>query len=117
MPFVNTAFAVNQDAMSWTAWLGATIFEVGGIVAFVEAWTVNDDAFFGWHLFHKKDDSEQGSPTPDNRNPSDSSHAEKGDRRPEVRRKWRDLGLWAAGVQMVAATIFWIAGADLACYA
>ncbi|KZV88285.1 hypothetical protein EXIGLDRAFT_722815 [Exidia glandulosa HHB12029] len=110
VPFVNSGMAENQDAVSWTSWLGATIFEIGGILAFVEAWTVDDDAYFGWHLFHHKQDEEEGSPPADDLNRSDSSQQEKAKKSPEKRRKSRDLGLWAAAVQMVAATIFWMAG-------
>ncbi|EJD53114.1 hypothetical protein AURDEDRAFT_157681 [Auricularia subglabra TFB-10046 SS5] len=107
-PLVNSHFVENDDSVGWTAWLGATIFFLGGILAFLEAWSVDDDNFFGWHLVRKRDDVEAAST--DAENSRGCMHVKEQVQNLEKRLKSQDLGLWAAGVQMVAATIFWMAG-------
>ncbi|KZS93206.1 hypothetical protein SISNIDRAFT_550190 [Sistotremastrum niveocremeum HHB9708] len=47
LPFVNSHYTSNPDAIGWSGWVGATIFEVGSIFLIWEAWNRNDAAYFG----------------------------------------------------------------------
>ncbi|KAJ7054497.1 hypothetical protein C8F01DRAFT_1163582 [Mycena amicta] len=83
LPFVNTSVPENMDAVGWTAWLGATIFE------FAET----------------GDDSANASPR------EKSQHEKRKWIWFSASGKYfHELGFLAAFVQYWAATIFWISG-------
>ncbi|KAF8217712.1 hypothetical protein K438DRAFT_1952590 [Mycena galopus ATCC 62051] len=113
LPFVNTHVAKDDVGGGWTAWLGATIFEIGSLFGLLEAWNRGDAADFGWSvkkLMHSElpDDPDNSTDTPG----SETAAAPK--------KKWiwfstdgkyfHELGFLAAFVQYWAATIFWISG-------
>ncbi|KAF9457915.1 hypothetical protein BDZ94DRAFT_157835 [Collybia nuda] len=108
----------EMDASSgWTAFVGATIFEIGSVFGILEAWNRDDAANFGWSLekaFRHKPGDEQGLTI------VGSSHSETGSQQIKPTRQWiwfsldgkywHELGFLAAFSQLCAATIFWISG-------
>ncbi|KAF8156823.1 hypothetical protein B0H34DRAFT_675223 [Crassisporium funariophilum] len=125
LPFCNSHFQTASTSTGWTAFLGATIFEIGSIFGILEAWNRDDTENFGWnveHAFHhdpKKviigKHGPIGTPTDDNLEvqPLEVKHT-----KPEKTwiwfsadpRYWRELGFLAAFWQLFGATVFWISG-------
>ncbi|PPR05934.1 hypothetical protein CVT24_006656 [Panaeolus cyanescens] len=50
LPFVQTQLSHTLIATGWTAFVGATIFEIGSILSMLEAWNRDDTASFGWSI-------------------------------------------------------------------
>ncbi|KAF9045526.1 hypothetical protein BJ165DRAFT_1370639 [Panaeolus papilionaceus] len=50
LPFVQTKLAKTLILTGWTAFLGATIFEIGSIFGILEAWNRDDTTSFGWSI-------------------------------------------------------------------
>lgn len=99
--------------MGWSAWIGATIFEFGGVFAMWEAWNRGDVADFGWAVertLHNQSraDGEDGSVSP----------GDPKSERPKKRwiwysgdaKYWHEIGFLAAFIQLCGASIFWISG-------
>ncbi|KAF8067813.1 hypothetical protein FPV67DRAFT_1669692 [Lyophyllum atratum] len=117
LPNIDSQVPESDSSIGWTAWLGATIFEIGSIFGILEAWNREDAAEFGWnvrqYLHHPK------SSNPDHERPS-SSDRDKSEYpgKPPTRWIWfsadtkylHELGFLAAFSQLCAATIFWISG-------
>ena len=105
-PFINSHAATNMDAVGWTAFVGATIFEFGSVFGLWEAWNRDDSAQFGYAVEEKLGSARN----------SEEGLMEKG----IPRKKWvwfslqsqyfHELGFLAALIQFCGATIFWIAG-------
>ncbi|KAL0958028.1 hypothetical protein HGRIS_000203 [Hohenbuehelia grisea] len=136
LPLANPRVPLDMSAAGWSAWVGATIFEVGAIMGVLEAWNRDDTANFGWGVEtslrartrpsrdHEKsrigNPKDSSSRTQDLDPDSDSGPADSdtGLEKPARRWKWfsadpkywRELGFLAAAVQCAAATIFWISG-------
>ncbi|KXS95816.1 hypothetical protein AC578_6260 [Pseudocercospora eumusae] len=121
-----------------TAFVGATLFTIGGVLLIVEATNENQTGCFGWALSelfsHTKSDLETGKQ--DNRagpRPADCEHHHanglhsKGQpqlQHPESGRKWewwpswneltthyfREIGFWASITEAIGAIIFYISG-------
>ncbi|KAH9477513.1 hypothetical protein JR316_0009732 [Psilocybe cubensis] len=130
LPFTDSSFTKAPNSQGWTAFLGATIFEIGSIFGIWEAWNRDDATHFGWNakraLFtHKLEkgggkeglsESESGSRSPVSMPVSDAE--EEDESAPEHRWIWfstngkffRELGFLGAFSQLVAASIFWISG-------
>ncbi|EAU82855.2 integral membrane protein [Coprinopsis cinerea okayama7 len=51
-------FGDPLHSSGWTAWVGATIFEVGSVFGMWEAWNRDDVAAFGYNVLHKWHDVE-----------------------------------------------------------
>ena len=116
--------------MGWTAFIGATIFEIGSIFGIWEVWNADFMAFEshangGGSLANANKDLEGGVQN------SDTQTADKMDgkaytwthtltEKPKPRPKWvwfsmdpkywHQLGWYAAFFQLLAASIFWISG-------
>lgn len=69
-------FAEGPSFGSWTAWAGATVFEIGAALAMWEAWNRADTADFGWNV---RELWEKGLDAAEEHPPS-RAHADKGDR-------------------------------------
>lgn len=113
--------------MGWTAWVGATIFEVGSVCGMWEAWNRDDVADFGWGveraLKGKHGRTQEtvinGKENIDKENGVGEDAPEKSPvNKPQKQWKWwssdgkywREIGFLAAFAQFCAASIFWISG-------
>ncbi|KAF5383151.1 hypothetical protein D9615_005011 [Tricholomella constricta] len=117
LPNVTSHVAKSDSSIGWTAWVGATIFEIGSIFGILEAWNRDDVAEFGWnvhlHLLHSKPGLGDESPPSLLRGVEPDQPV-----KPETHWIWfstdtryfHELGFLAAFVQLWAATIFWISG-------
>jgi len=103
---------MDPDGGGWTAWLGATIFEFGALLALIEAWNAGDENRPDSCISSEKPNTAgqltgaTGKSDPENNagaHPKRSWYS-------LDRKRWRDLGFVAAVIQYAAATIFWIAG-------
>jgi len=116
LPHVNSHVPKLDTSSGWTAWLGATIFEIGSILGILEAWNRDDAANFGWGieqaLQHKFGDEGLSSLRSTPLDPPVIS--EKPIRKwkwfSSDRRYWHEMGFLAAFFQLCAASIFWISG-------
>ncbi|RDB30427.1 hypothetical protein Hypma_007169 [Hypsizygus marmoreus] len=100
LPFVSTSFQEAANSVGWTAWVGATIFEIGSILGILEAWNRDDVVDFGWNVEREL-----------------IFHSEKAAKPPTTwiwfstdPKFFHELGFLAAFSQLCAATIFWISG-------
>ncbi|KAJ4468904.1 hypothetical protein J3R30DRAFT_3304544 [Lentinula aciculospora] len=119
LPFVDTSFGTSISGIGWSAWTGATIFEVGSILGVLEAWNRGETASFGWGIRHALGYENIIQP---NGNGVDSialgSEGKEGNLKdrhkwiwfPSDPKYWHELGFLAAFTQFWAATIFWISG-------
>jgi len=114
LPFVRPdQFETNIEAGGWTAWLGATLFELGGWAAMIEAWNVNDEAFLGWAVWRAlRGTPEEATNESETQPDGNGQQPQKPEWHwlPPRRNYWHDIGFLAALIQLCAATIFWIAG-------
>ncbi|CAK5272160.1 unnamed protein product [Mycena citricolor] len=112
LPFVNSHVGKDMVGGGWSAWIGATIFEFGGILAMWEAWNRGDSSDFGWGV-------DQMLQTADLKRPG-SLRSDHGEPPMPEKKRWiwfslegkyfHEIGFLAAFVQYWAATIFWISG-------
>lgn len=105
LPQINSSkYHQNEAGGGWTAWLGATIFEFGAVVALLEAMNRDENVDFG------------GEDKTENYENDDEKGLKEGKRRkrftffPRNRQLWHEIGFVAGFVQFWAATIFWISG-------
>ncbi len=116
--------------MGWTAFIGATIFEIGSIFGVWEVWNADFMAFEsqvngGGSLANADNDLEGGVQNGDTQMANKTSGkpytwthtlAEKPKPRPKWvwfstdPKYWHQLGWYAAFFQLLAASIFWISG-------
>jgi len=125
LPFVDLSVAKSTSAVGWTAWVGATIFEVGSVLGMLEAWNREDTANFGWGVRKAlgHDDPEAGGNVATSNSsdtiPGSRSESEK-ESKPKPKRQWiwfstdakywHEMGFLAAFAQFCGASIFWISG-------
>ncbi|KAE9390303.1 hypothetical protein BT96DRAFT_1024605 [Gymnopus androsaceus JB14] len=125
LPFVDLSVAKSTSAVGWTAWVGATIFEVGSVLGMLEAWNREDTANFGWGVRKAlgHDDPEAGGNMATSNSsdtiPGSRSESEK-ESKPKPKRQWiwfstdakywHEMGFLAAFAQFCGASIFWISG-------
>jgi hypothetical protein len=106
---------MSEELTGWTAFVGATIFEVGSLFGLWEAWNRNDVVNFGWeiekalHLDQDDRESESGNNAPDTIIEENPKH-QKWIWWSTEGKYWYELGFLAAFAQFCAATIFWISG-------
>ncbi|KAF8970476.1 hypothetical protein BDZ97DRAFT_1791637 [Flammula alnicola] len=125
LPFCNSHFQKASHSTGWTAFIGATIFEVGSIFGILEAWNRDDTTSFGWNvkkaLHHLEGDVEAGHKSGKPHADIDGSETPGSRTEDEKPRKkwvwfstdtmyWHELGWCAAFFQLLAASIFWISG-------
>lgn len=106
-----------STSTGWTAFLGATIFEIGSIFGMWEAWNRDDTVRFGWsvsHALHRSSTLEQNGK---NMEPKNINNEE--EQKPPPRRwvwfsldtqYFHEMGFLAAFFQLCAASVFWISG-------
>ncbi|KAL9073644.1 MAG: hypothetical protein Q9157_004674 [Trypethelium eluteriae] len=137
----NTEFP-NESSIAGgvTAFLGATLFTIGGVLLIVEASNENQTGCFGWALEHafshtNESDSEAISPNKDapRLRPAECSHhhgqgVHRSDvlhlQHPSAGRNWEwwptwhelkthyfhEIGWWASSIMAVGAVIFYVSG-------
>ncbi|KAJ3508693.1 hypothetical protein NLJ89_g5616 [Agrocybe chaxingu] len=123
LPFVNSRVSRSPDITGWTAFVGATIFEIGSVLGILEAWNRDDRANFGWgiSIHHPSTDNavlNNGQPYKPSGDPFKFDSLEEkrvsGDKKwiyfPANSKYWREMGFLAAFFQLIGATIFWISG-------
>jgi hypothetical protein len=138
LPFCNSHFGKASNSSGWTAFIGATIFEFGSVLAVWEAWNADTRAFeFNVEraVARVKEDVENGmklvEETIGGRTRSSSAPASVDARTTEnspmmdqkefkerphwvwfstERKYWHELGWYAAFFQILAASVFWISG-------
>lgn len=121
LPFV-TGVAEDPVGSGWSAWVGATIFEVGSILLILEAWNRDDVAYFGYAVAHtlegdrctlaEKERSNNGTVN-DTGEIAVSDHVGG-----KIRwvwwstdpKYWHEIGFVAGFSQLCGASIFWISG-------
>ena len=122
LPFCSARFAKNPQLTGWTAFVGATIFEIGSIFGIWEVlnadWMAFESRRTDGHAAPdgvadmEKDGGEQGKA----QMAEDSDWVPQTNARPRwvwftvEPRYWRDLGWYGAFFQLLAASIFWISG-------
>ncbi|TDL19984.1 hypothetical protein BD410DRAFT_726472 [Rickenella mellea] len=118
---VNAFFVFLPELPAWSAHLeswktvaaalafvGGTLFEIGGYLMLVEAWNRGQES--GWvddleARWRRELDSEKGS------HDSRTSEQQKPEKKPWIwwgPPNWRDIGFTAAFIQFMAASIFWV---------
>jgi hypothetical protein len=116
LPQADSNIELSDASSGWTAFLGATIFELGSIFGILEAWNRGDAASFGWGVEkafrHMSGDEEgltagsaQSETAADQQKPTEQWTWFTLDRK-----YWHELGFLAAFSQLCAASIFWISG-------
>ncbi|KAJ3903990.1 hypothetical protein F5879DRAFT_802509 [Lentinula edodes] len=119
LPFVDTSFSMSTSGIGWTAWVGATVFEVGAVLGVLEAWNRGETANFGWgvrQVLGYENILETSGGIADSSLPS--SEGKEGNMKGQQKwrwfssdpKYWHELGFLAAFSQFWAATIFWISG-------
>ncbi|KZT41793.1 hypothetical protein SISSUDRAFT_1042305 [Sistotremastrum suecicum HHB10207 ss-3] len=125
LPFVNSRFTTDADGGGWTAWVGATVFEVGSIMMMWEAWNRNVEAYFGrsirgvrgaGYARHSQDTDterpfttlEQGISKEDAN--SLNEHGDKWIWFSTDRKYLHEIGFLAALIQLCGASVFWVSG-------
>jgi len=120
-------FEKAQESPGWTAFIGATIFELGSILGMWEAWNRGDAAHFGYECREAASEMERalGFKTKDIKPDPEEADMEKNgasgkDMHKIPHKKWiwfstdtkyfHELGFLAAFWQLIAASIFWISG-------
>ncbi|KAF8602588.1 hypothetical protein BDV93DRAFT_523957 [Ceratobasidium sp. AG-I] len=87
----------HETAAAAFAFIGGTVFELGGYLMFVESLNTGHDELFGEALRDELDELEGRG---------------KGNKKVGFRwwgrQSWRDLGFLASSIQFAAATIFWV---------
>ena len=124
LPFCSTRFARNPQLTGWTAFVGATIFEVGSIFGIWEVLNAERMSFESKRVDRgaKLDDVEEADTEKGGGEQSKTQMSEDSDWLPQTNvrprwvwftveaRYWRDLGWYGAFFQLLAASIFWISG-------
>lgn len=117
LPNCNSHFEKAPNSSGWTAFIGATIFELGSIFGMWEAWNREDVANFGWGVRNSIRPRQSNIEEDLRRTPTvnRSLVEEKPEKGHWVwfsldRRYWHELGFLAAFSQLCAASIFWISG-------
>jgi hypothetical protein len=111
-------FQTAHESPGWTAWLGATIFEVGSILGILEAWNRDDVASFGWNVEQVLLSMQSGDVEKNEKGQEGNSTITKVVEKPHRRwiwwstdaKFWHEIGFLAAFSQLIAATVFWISG-------
>ncbi|KAF8906737.1 hypothetical protein CPB84DRAFT_361120 [Gymnopilus junonius] len=124
LPFCNLYFMKAPHSLGWTAFLGATVFEIGSIFGILEAWNRDDTASFGSNL-KKALSSNSGETTrgliqPQEKLQSVSANQSPADKESESQKRWKwisvdpkyfhEVGFLASFFQLLVASIFWISG-------
>ncbi|KAF9566559.1 hypothetical protein CPC08DRAFT_101843 [Agrocybe pediades] len=121
LPFCNSHFTKADHSTGWTAFLGATIFEIASIFGIWEAWNRNDAATFGSNVKQALSPSKSGGsekrPITNNNNNNSESQPHFSE---ENGQRWiwfsadpkffYEVGFLAGFFQLLAASIFWISG-------
>lgn len=117
LPEVDPDIGKLDASNGWTAFVGATIFEIGSILGILEAWNRDDAANFGWGVetaFRHNSGDEQGLTHVSSTQSDTSTEPAKPTRQwtwfTLDTKYWHELGFLAAFSQLCAATIFWISG-------
>lgn len=125
LPFSDSSFMKAPNSQGWTAFLGATLFELGSIFGILEAWNREDATRFGWNVkelltSNSRNTSNGNSETAAGNEPRTPSPdiTKRDDGPPKHRWIWfsasgkyfRELGFLGAFFQLLAASIFWISG-------
>lgn len=127
LPFCNSHFEKASNSTGWTAFLGATIFEIGSLFGLLEAWNREDTSSFGWNVKQIIYGSPGEPSGPNNGEAKRPSPDEPRTRSPDPKleesppkQKWiwfstdpkyfHEVGFLAAFFQFLAASIFWISG-------
>ncbi|KAJ3998093.1 hypothetical protein F5050DRAFT_1873318 [Lentinula boryana] len=116
LPFVDTSFAQSIAGIGWTAWVGATVFELGSILGVLEAWNRGETANFGWGV--RRALGQENASDSNGYAVNSSSEGKAGNLKHQRKwiwfssdsKYWHELGFLAAFAQFWAATIFWISG-------
>lgn len=122
LPFCSSRFAKNPQLTGWTAFVGATIFEIGSIFGIWEV--LNAD----WMTFESRRTERDAAPDgvadmeKVGGKQGKAQMAEDSDWVPQTNARsrwvwftvdpkyWHDLGWYGAFFQLLAASIFWISG-------
>ncbi|KDR68386.1 hypothetical protein GALMADRAFT_78564 [Galerina marginata CBS 339.88] len=127
LPFCNSHFMKAMESPGWTAFLGATIFEIGSIFGILEVWNTNQTASFGQNVGQalkpkaRQDTNEtkhNSEKTAEEGSPTDTPSSEQDNAAPKQPWIWfstdpkffHEIGFLAAFFQLLAASIFWISG-------
>ncbi|TFK72787.1 hypothetical protein BDN72DRAFT_281817 [Pluteus cervinus] len=133
-------FRDSPNFAGWSAWVGASVFEIGAWLAMWEAWNRDDTANFGWNtmqllmhvhppphlrreshhtLQHHQSNSSSRINTPPSPHLGQGSSEKQYGEKPHQQqwiwfsmdpKYWHELGFLAAFSQLCGATIFWISG-------
>ncbi|KDR68383.1 hypothetical protein GALMADRAFT_104940 [Galerina marginata CBS 339.88] len=122
LPFCNSHVQFDLDLAGWTAFIGATVFEVGSVIGLLEAWNRHDAVAFSNNSSKESLDPENSD---NGTKRSEDVHLEAMNTLPKAdqtstKKKWiwfstdskyfHELGFLAAFFQLLGATIFWISG-------
>jgi hypothetical protein len=128
LPLSDPHFQTAHESPGWTAFLGATIFELGSILGMWEAWNRDDVANFGWNVeqvivntYVGARDVEKAAPGKEEMvrvEPSVSKEEGSAVLKPHKKwiwwstdpKFWHELGFLASFTQLIAASVFWISG-------
>ncbi|KAF8906736.1 hypothetical protein CPB84DRAFT_1769501 [Gymnopilus junonius] len=117
LPFCNSHVEPSLDLTGWTAFIGATIFEVGSVLGVLEALNRRDAVVFSDEATGKTaDDNSHEHEPPRSPTEKGTAQTDQSPRRkkwvwlPTNAKYWHEMGFLAAFFQLLGATIFWISG-------
>jgi hypothetical protein len=128
LPYVNSHFKKAPYSAGWTAFIGATVFEIGSLLGILEAWNRGDTGAFGWGVEEALYHNNRGKSGPVRNNEEvevENAHiqlTERGEGEQLTlptktwiwfsldRKYWHEMGYLAAFFQLLGATVFWISG-------